>query len=106
PAPAAGAGGLPATVAPADILVVGLADTDEHIQGKLAGRKMARPPVVEPVLLRHIHPRAWAVLGPHVCSVELINIHMAIQSLQRPSPSRTANEFCKYGSPKARKTGL
>src|SRR5690606_35891900 len=87
PAPVAGAGVLLATVAPANILAVGLADTDEHIRGKLTGRKMARPPVVEPVLLRHICPRAWAVLGQHVCSVELIDIHMAIRPLQQPSPS-------------------
>src|SRR5690606_34749680 len=92
PAPVAGAGGLLAAVAPANILPVGLADTDEHIRGKLTGRKMALPPVVEPVLLRHIRPRAWAVFGQHVCSVELINIHMTIRPLQRPPPSRTASE--------------
>src|SRR5690606_24752848 len=95
-APVAGAGGLLATVAPANILAVGLADTDEHIRGKLTGRKMALPPVVEHVLLRHIRPRAWAVLGQHVCSVELINIHMAIRSLQRPSPSRACRNLFTF----------
>src|SRR5690606_21500911 len=75
---------------------VGLADTDEHIRGKLTGRKMALPPVVEHVILRHIRPRAWAVLGQHVCSVELINIHMAIRSLQRPSPSRACRNLFTF----------